>query len=41
MALAQKLTVAACLFLVELVDLGGAEKIKDYNKISLIQYEGD
>ena len=32
--------VAACLFLVELVDLGGAEKIKDYSKISLIQYEG-
>lgn len=32
--------VAACLFLVELVDLGGAEKIKNYNKISLIQFEG-
>lgn len=32
--------VAACLFLVELVDLGGAEKIKNYNKISLIPFEG-
>lgn len=32
--------VAACLFLVELVELGGAEKIKNYNKISLIQFEG-
>lgn len=33
--------VAACLFLIELVDLRGAEKIKDYNKISLIQYAGE
>ncbi|NLS98321.1 MAG: adenine phosphoribosyltransferase [Planctomycetaceae bacterium] len=32
--------VAACLFLVELVDLGGAGKIENYNKISLIRYEG-
>jgi adenine phosphoribosyltransferase len=34
-------TVAGCLFLVELVDLGGAEKIADYKTISLIQYEGE
>lgn len=33
--------VAACVFLVELVGLGGAEKIKHYRKISLVQYEGD
>lgn len=33
--------VAACLFLIELVDLGGAEKIKNYNKISLIEYAGE
>ncbi len=33
--------VAGCLFLVELTGEGGAEKIKGYNKISLIQYDGD
>ncbi len=30
--------VVGCLFLVELLGEGGAEKIKDYNKISLIQF---
>lgn len=33
--------VAACLFLVELVALGGADRIADYKKVSLIQYGAD
>ncbi len=33
--------VAGCLFLIELVDLHGADKIKDYKMISLMQFEGE
>jgi adenine phosphoribosyltransferase len=32
--------VAACAFLVELVDLRGAERLADYETFSLIKYEG-
>ncbi len=32
--------VAGCLFVVELPDLKGREKLKDYNVVSLVKFEG-